>query len=173
VASPACAALAQLQGDDATPTPRLPSTEPTIREQLAAAAPGRQRRLLLEAYLQAQLAQVLKLTPSRIDVHKAVRTMGLDSLMALELRTCLEASLGLTLPATVIWNYPTIATLATHLADMMSIPLEEPAALPAKARAHTESRRAGSEELDLLVRNIAQLSEAEVERLLHEKMRGS
>jgi len=173
VASPACASLAQQQGDDAMPTPRLPRTEHNIREQLGTAAPGRERRLLLETYLQAQLAQVLKLTPSRIDVHKAVRTMGLDSLMALELRTCLEASLGLTLPATVIWNYPTIATLATHLADMMSIPLEEPAALPAKARAHTESRRAGSEELDLLVRNIAQLSEAEVERLLHEKMRGS
>src|SRR5262249_49099892 len=140
---------------------------------LAAAAPGRKRRLLLEAYLQAQLAQVLKLTPSRIDVHKAVRTMGLDSLMALELRTCLEASLGLTLPATVIWNYPPIPALPTHLAEMMGFPLEEPAALPAKARAHTESRQAGSEELDLLVRNIAQLSKAEVERLLHERMRGS
>jgi myxalamid-type polyketide synthase MxaD len=173
VASPGCVALAQHQGDDPTPTPRSPSTEHDIREQLCAAAPGRKRRLLLEAHLQAQLAQVLKLAPSRIDVHKAVRTMGLDSLMALEFRTCLEASLGLTLPATVIWNYPTIAALAAHLAGMMGIPLEGPATPPAKARAHTETRWAGNEDLDLLVRNIAQLSEAEVERLLHEKMRGS
>jgi hypothetical protein len=44
--------------------------------------------------------------------------------MALELRNRLEANLELTLPATLIWNYPTVADLANYLAGKMGISLE-------------------------------------------------
>jgi hypothetical protein len=52
--------------------------------------------------------------------------MGFDSLMALELRNRLEASLGVTLSATMAWNFPTVVTLAGHLAERMRLPLDEP-----------------------------------------------
>ncbi len=51
--------------------------------------------------------------------------MGLDSLMALELRNRLEAETGLKLSATVAWNYPTVARLAEHLAERMDVPLDQ------------------------------------------------
>jgi hypothetical protein len=41
--------------------------------------------------------------------------------MALELRNRLEPSLGLTLSATMLWAYPTVATLAAHLVDRLGI----------------------------------------------------
>jgi acyl transferase domain-containing protein len=172
--SPASADLVQPPDDDTMPIPKLPSAEPPMREALRATAPGRQRRSLLESHLQAQLAEVLKLTPSRIDVHKAMGTLGLDSLMGLEFRSRLEASLGLTLPATVIWNYPTIAVLTSHLAETMGISLAGPATAQTKAvPEHTEIKLTGHEEINLLLHTITQLSEEEVERLLHEKMQGS
>jgi hypothetical protein len=40
----------------------------------------------------------------------------LTSLLALELRNRLERALGRRLPATLAWNFPTVATLAAHLA---------------------------------------------------------
>jgi hypothetical protein len=49
--------------------------------------------------------------------------MGLDSLMAIELRNRLEAEVGLTLSATMAWNYPTIQKLGTYVLDRL-----EPAA---------------------------------------------
>lgn len=98
--------------------------ESGIRDALLAAEPGRQRRNLLESFLREQAAQVLRLTTARIPLNKPLKSLGFDSLMTLEFRNHLEASLGLTLSATLIWNYPTIDVLAPHLAEKMNIPLE-------------------------------------------------
>src|SRR5690606_3428275 len=70
-----------------------------LRDALAAVEPGRQRRALLEEHLQEQVGRVLRLAASRIPVNKPLKGLGMDSLMALELRNRLEASLGLTLSA--------------------------------------------------------------------------
>jgi hypothetical protein len=45
--------------------------------------------------------------------------------MVVELRNRLEARLGLTLSATLVWKYPTIAVLASYLADRLGTPLSE------------------------------------------------
>ncbi len=54
-----------------------------------------------------------------------VQELGLDSLTAFELCNRLESGLKLTLSPTLIWNYPNIALLAAHLADMMKISLND------------------------------------------------
>jgi hypothetical protein len=43
----------------------------------------------------------------------------MDSVMGLELRNRLVAALGLVIPATVLWTYPTIEALAAYLADAL------------------------------------------------------
>ena len=44
---------------------------------------------------------------------------GLDSLAAVELRNAVSRSLGVALPATVVFDYPTVAALAAYIADEM------------------------------------------------------
>ncbi|EAU64730.1 hypothetical protein STIAU_2622, partial [Stigmatella aurantiaca DW4/3-1] len=85
-----------------------------IRQALIDAEPT-QRRGLLEEFLTKQVARVLRLDPSKLDRHEAFTNMGLDSLMSLELRNRLEATLGLKMSATLLFTYPAIASMTEYL----------------------------------------------------------
>jgi len=52
-------------------------------------------------------------------------TMGLDSLMGLEFVRRLSKALEIAVPATVVFNYPTIRVLAPHLIQRLQLPLIE------------------------------------------------
>jgi phthiocerol/phenolphthiocerol synthesis type-I polyketide synthase C len=54
-----------------------------------------------------------------LDHDQAMESLGLDSLMALELRNRLEDSVGITLPVALVWAYPTISGLAGALCERM------------------------------------------------------
>lgn len=51
-----------------------------------------------------------------LDEHAPLEELGLDSLMAVELRNILSRRLGLTLSATLLFDYPALSPLAEHLA---------------------------------------------------------
>ncbi|HKC11395.1 MAG TPA: SDR family NAD(P)-dependent oxidoreductase [Vicinamibacteria bacterium] len=135
-----------------------------LGEALLAIEPGRLRRARLESHLREMVARVLKLPPARVDVNKPFRALGLDSLMALELRNRLEADLGLKLSATLVFNHPTVAALAPHLAECMGIPLEAPEATPVAVTA-------GEEAFARVLDEIEQMSVQEARRLLEEEHR--
>lgn len=139
----------------------------SLRADLLALPAGRRRRTHLESYLQQQLAQVLKLAAGRIDVNKPLRTLGLDSLMALELRNRLEAATGAPVAATVIWNYPTISQLAPQIASRMDVALDETAEPAAGAPAPDAA--AAEPEVGAWLDEIEGLSDEEVRRLLAEE----
>ncbi|MEU1284231.1 type I polyketide synthase [Kitasatospora sp. NPDC005856] len=101
----------------AAPAHRLPA-------ELAAAAPGPERRRLLADHLTDHLRTVLRLGSAPIDTEAPFSVFGIDSLMALELRNRLEGSLGLKLPATLFWAHPTPAALAVNLAERLGLELE-------------------------------------------------
>jgi acyl transferase domain-containing protein/acyl carrier protein len=144
--------LAQLLDSKSSQPTNGKVRESGVRESLLAVEPGRRRWIVLETYLREQVAQVLRLAPSRIDPNKPLRALGIDSLMTLELRNRLEAGLGLTLSATLVWNYPTVSALIPFLAGKMEINLET---------AEPESE-AGSKEESA----IDQMSQDEVEKML-------
>jgi NAD(P)-dependent dehydrogenase (short-subunit alcohol dehydrogenase family)/acyl carrier protein len=91
-------------------------TESGMSSRLAEATMT-ERRSILEGVVRDCIAKVLKIAPARLDPRRALGTMGLSSLMAIELRNRLEAALGRSLSATLAWNYPTVAALVEHLAD--------------------------------------------------------
>ncbi|WNZ59220.1 acyl carrier protein [Myxococcus sp. MxC21-1] len=119
------------------------------------------RASLLEAHLCEQAGHVLRLAPSRIDPQEPLGSMGLDSLMGLEIRNRLEASLGLRLPATLVWRHPTVAALVVHLAEQLQLPITTQAEPPRDEAAALEAA---------IVNNVKQLSDDEAEALLAEKL---
>jgi acyl transferase domain-containing protein len=80
----------------------------------------RARRGMLEAAVRDALAGVLRRPADRIDAAHPFGAMGLDSLMALELRNRLQTSLERPLSATLAWNYPTVEQLGAHLATLFA-----------------------------------------------------
>jgi NAD(P)-dependent dehydrogenase (short-subunit alcohol dehydrogenase family)/acyl carrier protein len=83
--------------------------------------PPEERSWLLENLLTDQIGFVLQLDPSRIDRLAPLQSLGLDSLTSLELRNRLEALVGVKLPATVTFTYPTLEALARHLLDQLGL----------------------------------------------------
>jgi acyl carrier protein len=81
---------------------------------------GEQLHATLIAWLRQQVAAVLRLDFERVPQDKPLRSLGLDSLMALELRNRLERNLRLKLSATLVWNYPTITAIAAHLESRLA-----------------------------------------------------
>ena len=122
-------------------------TQESIREKLTASAVGRPRRTLLEGHLQETAARVLKTSANRIDPNKPLGSMGVDSLMALELVRRLSATTGVRLPATAVFNHPTIVLLGDQIARRMGIPLDEeaPAELPSSSGRSTNPAPAVAE----------------------------
>ena len=59
----------------------------------------------------------LKLTVRETARAKTVAALGIDSLKGNELAVRLQQGLELELPATLVWNYPTVAHIAAHVAE--------------------------------------------------------
>ena len=77
-----------------------------------------ERAEVLATHLQGEVARVLGLASARLPERQTgLMELGLDSLMALELRNRLQADLDQPLSATMIFDYPTIEALSHHLAE--------------------------------------------------------
>jgi acyl transferase domain-containing protein/NAD(P)-dependent dehydrogenase (short-subunit alcohol dehydrogenase family)/acyl carrier protein len=134
-----------------------------LKEQLEA-APLHQRWPLLLAHVSEQAAQVLGLDPATpLDPAQGLRDLGLDSLMALELRNRLQQSAGKSLRSTLAFDFPTIDAVARHLAhDVLVVDLGERSTADAAAAFADEAPL----DPDDLLMQIEQLSDEQAERLL-------
>jgi len=63
------------------------------------------------------LAQTLQAAPDRIDIKAPFEVLGLDSVTAVGMSGDLEAWLGFSVDPMVVFDYPTIESLAKHLAE--------------------------------------------------------
>ncbi|WP_430687906.1 type I polyketide synthase [Kutzneria viridogrisea] len=94
---------------------RVDADESALRGKLAGLSTSDQVRQLREV-VRGMVATVLGFgSAEEIDLAKPFQELGFDSLMAVELRNGLGAVTGLSLPATLIYDYPTSADLAEYL----------------------------------------------------------
>ncbi|WP_275287222.1 type I polyketide synthase [Halomonas elongata] len=70
--------------------------------------------------LKAELASILLVEESRIDVHRSVYDMGFDSLMGVELMTAIESRLGVRVPVMVLSEASTLDKLSGVLIDRLT-----------------------------------------------------
>ncbi|MEV0570858.1 beta-ketoacyl reductase, partial [Dactylosporangium sp. NPDC050588] len=105
--------LTELAGGDSAPVGG--SAEVPLTQQWAVLDPAEQQEALLDL-VRTHAAVVLGHSgPDRIDPDRPFQELGFTSLSAVELRNRLAAALGGQLPATLVYDHPSPAALATEL----------------------------------------------------------
>jgi acyl transferase domain-containing protein/acyl carrier protein len=146
--------------------------ESPTRESLLVAGAG-ERRALVESLLRECVARVLMLPPSQLDSQVSLGALGLDSLMAVEVRNFVEQRLGVILPMAALLQDPSIARLADQLLEHLA------AAGAGGARTSDEAAGARTRDacgpLDVegaeqLLSRLDQLSDEQVDGLLGDLM---
>ncbi|GAA0987690.1 type I polyketide synthase [Streptomyces rhizosphaericus] len=106
-----------LPGDDSPAAPRESTDD--IRARLAALPAGPARRTALESYLTDHIRAVLRLSSATLDPQTPLKSLGFDSLLAMELRVRLETGLNIKLAGNFVWRHPTVEALAAGLAQQL------------------------------------------------------
>ncbi|MDA0636081.1 beta-ketoacyl synthase N-terminal-like domain-containing protein [Nonomuraea sp. MCN248] len=74
------------------------------------------------AEIRAEIAAVMRLDPEDLAPRRPLVEQGLDSVMTVMVRRRLEKRFGRRLPATLLWQRPTIAAIADHLGRLLATP---------------------------------------------------
>jgi acyl carrier protein len=74
---------------------------------------------ILERQLREQAARVLRLSAAALDVEQPLNNVGIDSLMAIELKNRIETDLGVTVPMVKFLEGPSVGDLAKCVADLL------------------------------------------------------
>ncbi len=81
-----------------------------------------QRPHLVEEKVKELTARVLRMDSASLERDAPFKSLGLDSLLSLELRNRLEAAFDLRLSPTLLWTYGTVAALTKALCERVAPP---------------------------------------------------
>lgn len=91
-----------------------PSRKTQLVERLAG-APMQQRKKLLTDYLRDAVAEVTRMDAAEIREEAGFFDLGMDSLMAVELRRRIEDGVGKEIPITLVMDHPRLSDVADYL----------------------------------------------------------
>jgi len=92
-------------------------------------APQHERESLTQAYLGQQIAKVLGIArgkAAKLNANQPLNRLGMDSLMALEIKNLIEKSLGVTVPISTLLAGSTLAELTKLAVDQLSSAQADP-----------------------------------------------
>lgn len=163
--SPRFAHLCRRDDAEASPAGALPGIDAILT-----AAPS-ERPGLVRALLRNKVALILGTRPDRLDDTRPLIQLGIDSLMAVELRNWIEGELRVNLPIAELLRSPSVAGLATVLAERFGMAEDTPPASPtrngkAMAETTTDGHVAAANALEIPSEDIA----AQVEDLTSEQV---
>jgi acyl transferase domain-containing protein/acyl-CoA synthetase (AMP-forming)/AMP-acid ligase II/acyl carrier protein len=145
---------------DPRPNDNPPPAGADLTRRLHEAAESERRNILI-SHIQAEVSEVLGVPAGcTLDMTQGFFDMGFDSLMALELKNRLDATVGRLLPPTLVFDFPSIASIASHLLELL-----------AATTAPTPPHPAATPEETMV--EIAQLSETELESFVDHELRRS
>ena len=129
-----------------------------VLRQLDGAAAHQRGAIVLE-FVRDQSARVLAMPVGDVRDRTPLSDLGLDSLMAVELRNLLGAALGVQrpLPATLVFDFPTVEAIAEHLLEVLE---------PSTDGVADEARASVSAMID----DLDDLSDQEIDRLFAQRL---
>ena len=72
----------------------------------------------VENWLTTRIGQILRVTPEDVSSHVVFSELGMSSLQAVELAAELEDWSGREIPATIVYEYPTIEDVSTYVISL-------------------------------------------------------
>ena len=102
-------------------TETKPALTSSFLQQLASLPKGKQHHIL-QSHIRGQIAKVLGYSdPEDIDTQEKFADLGMDSLMAVEFKNSLQASLGDAVSLTAAFDYPNVELLTDYIAQELSV----------------------------------------------------
>jgi acyl carrier protein len=152
-ASPKFVELARTAGDTEAADEGAHDLKRLLTEQSPDALLG-----IIVDMLKAEIGEILRISPHKIDATRSIQQMGLDSLMGVELTVAVESRFGTRLPMMALSDSPTITKLATWIMEQLRG--EEAAGAPASHvnEARTQIERIASQ-------HAVELPAAELDRI--------
>ncbi|MEM9155414.1 MAG: type I polyketide synthase, partial [Cyanobacteria bacterium P01_F01_bin.33] len=157
----------------ATEGTQVPQQKSAFLEQLETARDGDRLKLVV-AHVREHIARVLGLASAEgIGPRDRLFDLGLDSLMAVELKNRMESSLGCSLRPTLMFDYPTVEALANYLVtEVLPQPdktkveadvSESPASVaPAVEHVEPDGLMAADDDLDALLAELESISDSDL-----------
>ena len=129
-----------------------------IRDRLHAAA-AEEQTAVMESFIKEHVARVLGTSANRIEVDRSLNELGLDSLMAVELKNRIEADLQLSLSAAKLVSGPSIEELSKNVLDVFAASEAKQAPSPTMAPPRVEPStpevdQLSDQEVDLLLKKM-------------------
>jgi myxalamid-type polyketide synthase MxaE and MxaD len=155
--------LTELAHEEAD-VPRPANRNNARRDSLLAAEPA-ERRQLLQSYLSDQVARVLGLSPSNLDVERPLSHLGLDSLMAVELKNRIAVDLQVNVPVVKFLQGFSVNQAVHQVLDQLAAEVANPTTSPAPAVTQVEEHM-DKENAKQLLKSLDQLSDEKVDSLL-------
>lgn len=134
----------------------VPQRAATVVSRLSELPSSRRADAMLQHVFEQALPIVGLSANTTLDPSRPLKEVGLDSLMAVELRNALARSTGHSLPATLLFDYATPNALAEHLLIRLGL-----VAVPATQPAHDASTHDSNS-----LAEVAAMSDADAEALL-------
>ena len=156
-ASPLLSELAREEAE----VPRPAGRTSERRDALLAAEPA-ERRQLLQSYLSEQVARVLGLSRSKLDVQQPLSQLGLDSLMAVELKNRIAVDLKVNVPVVKFLQGFSVDQAVAQVLDQLATE----AANPTTALAPAVAPPAEQQNAERILAGLDQLSDEKVDSLL-------
>ena len=148
-----------------------PGSQPGLTRELLLSTEQSARADLLVDYLRGIASRILGLRQTALDPHRPLSAMGLDSLMAIELKNAIQTNLGIALPVAVLVSGPSITELVVQMLELFDEQAEDSSA-PNSFNGDA-NRSLDAEEAEQLLASLDDLSSEQVDRLLAEMLNES
>ena len=128
------------------------------RSRILAAEPS-QRYSLVVTYIQEQIAKALGLSAAQLDIDQPLNYVGLDSLMAVELRNQLKSELGVEVSVVQFMEGFSTASLASQVVEQLTLKQAQPEPSNGSSQAQSSTE-------EKVLAKLEQLSDEDVDTML-------
>lgn len=108
--------------------------------------------LLLKEVLREIIGETTKTPPSKIKEEVTLKNLGVDSLMAVQIKNKILHTLEANIPVSALWSYPTVDKLSVFLAEELALENKQPE--PTKEPKVAESTSDDDMSLDDLIKEL-------------------